>query len=168
MIMTTTENLQDAFAGESQANRKYLAFAEKADKEGYPQVAKLFRAAAAAETIHAHAHLRVMGGINDTADNLEAAIAGEGFEYQEMYPDYVAQAEAEGNKRALFSFKNALAVEEIHHGLYSEALEAVKAGRDLKVTDIFVCDVCGNTVYGEAPDKCPICGVPHERFFKVE
>ena len=126
--MATTENLKDAFAGESQANRKYLAFAEKAEKDGFPQVAKLFRAAAAAETVHAHAHLRAMGGINDTTDNLKAAIAGEGFEYQEMYPEYVAEAEAEGNKRALYSFKNALAVEEIHHGLYTAALEAVKAG----------------------------------------
>jgi rubrerythrin len=167
-VMATTENLQDAFAGESQANRKYLAFAQKAEADGYPQVAKLFRAAAEAETIHAHAHLKVMGGIKNTADNLQAAIEGEGFEFQEMYPGYLAQAEEEGNRPAVFSFKNALAVEEIHHGLYAEALDAVKAGNDLPEARIFVCEVCGNTVYGQAPDKCPVCGVPHTRFFEVK
>jgi rubrerythrin len=166
--MATIDNLKDAFAGESQANRKYLAFAKKADADGYPQVARLFRAAAEAETIHAHAHLRVMGGINDTTDNLRSAISGEGFEFQEMYPGYVAEAEAEGNRRALFSFKNALEVEEIHYNLYSEALAAVEAGADLPDAKVFVCGVCGNTVYGEPPDKCPVCGVPHTRFFEVE
>jgi rubrerythrin len=165
--MATSENLQDAFAGESQANRKYLAFAKKAEADGYPQVAKLFRAAAAAETVHAHAHLRAMGGIKDTADNLQAAVAGEGFEFQEMYPPYLAQAEEEGDRRAANSFKNALAVEEVHHNQYSEALAAVKDGKDLSENQIFVCDVCGNTVYGEPPDKCLICGARHTRFFEV-
>jgi rubrerythrin len=166
--MATMENLKDAFAGESQANRKYLAFAKKAETDGYPQVAKLFRAAAEAETVHAHAHLRVMGGIKDTADNLQAAIEGEGFEFQEMYPGYLAEAEAAGNKPAAFSFKNALAVEEIHHNLYSEALKAVHGGNDLPEVRVFVCEVCGNTVYGQPPEKCPVCGVPHTRFFEVE
>ena len=166
--MATAENLQDAFAGESQANRKYLAFAKKAEKDGYPQVAKLFRAAAEAETVHAHAHLRVMGGIQDTAANLQAAIDGEGFEFQEMYPEYVAVSEAEGNKPATYSFKNAMAVEETHHDLYAQALEAVKAGKDLSQTQIFVCPVCGHTVLGEAPDKCPVCGALKARFFEVE
>jgi rubrerythrin len=166
--MATSENLQDAFAGESQANRKYLAFAKKADDDGYPQVARLFRAAAEAETVHAHAHLRAMGGIKETAANLQAAIDGEGFEFEEMYPGYLAEAEAEGNRPAAYSFKNALAVEEIHHGLYTEALDAVKAGSDLLEAKIFVCGVCGNTVYGEPPDKCPVCGVPHTRFFEVQ
>lgn len=166
--MATSENLQDAFAGESQANRKYLAFAKKAEDDGYPQVAKLFRAAAEAETVHAHAHLRAMGGIKGTATNLQAAIDGEGFEFQEMYPGYLTEAEAEGNRPAAYSFKNALAVEEIHHGLYSEALDAVKAGDDLPETRIFVCGVCGNTVYGAPADKCPVCGVPHTRFFEVQ
>jgi rubrerythrin len=166
--MATIENLQDAFAGESQANRKYLAFAKKAEADGYPQVAKLFRAAAEAETVHAHAHLRAMGGIKNTADNLQTAIDGEGFEYQEMYPGYLAEAQAEDNRRAAFSFENALAVEEIHHGLYAKALEAVKAGDDLPEARIFVCEVCGNTVYGQPPDKCPVCGVPHTRFFEVD
>jgi len=162
------ENLKDAFAGESQANRKYLAFAQKAKADGFPQVAKLFRAAAEAETIHAHAHLRAMGGIKDTVENLKAAISGEGFEYNEMYPPYVEEAKAEGNKQAVTTFKNALAVEGVHYGLYSEALAAVTAGQDLPASHIFVCSVCGNTVYGEIPDKCPICGVPHTKFFEVE
>ena len=165
--MATTENLKDAFAGESQANRKYLAFAKKADSDGYPQIAKLFRAAAEAETVHAHAHLRVLGGVNDTTDNLQAAIEGEGFEFKEMYPKFVAEAEAEKNRGALTSFNNALKVEEIHHGLYSEALETLNSGKDLEAASIFVCPVCGNTVIGEAPDKCPVCSVPKDRFFEI-
>ncbi len=166
--MATSENLKEAFSGESQANRKYLAFAQKAESEGLSQVAKLFRAAAEAETVHAHAHLRVMGGIKGTADNLQEAIAGEGHEFKTMYPDFVAEAEKEGNKPAAYSFKNALAVEEIHHGLYSEALEAVQSGSDLPATKIFVCSVCGNTVKGEAPDQCPVCNAKKDKFFEIE
>ena len=165
--MATSDNLQEAFAGESQANRKYLAFAKKARQDGYPQVAKLFRAAAEAETVHAHAHLRVMGGIKNTSENLQDAIEGEGLEFQQMYPKFLAEAEAENNKPAVFSFKHALAVEEIHHGLYTEALEAVKSGSDLPETKIVVCAVCGNTVEGDAPDKCPVCGASHEQFSEV-
>lgn len=165
--MATQENLQEAFAGESQANRKYLAFAKKADEDGLAQVAKLFRAAAAAETIHAHAHLRVMGGINGTMENLEEAIAGEGHEFREMYPGFLATAQEEGNKPAEFSFKNALAVEEIHYGLYSKALEAVKGGGDLPSTAIYVCPVCGNTVEGSVPANCPVCNVPGSKFAEI-
>ncbi len=165
--MATMDNLQEAFAGESQANRKYLAFAKKAEQDGLPQVAKLFRAAAEAETIHAHAHFRVMGGIKSTSENLEAAIEGEGFEFQQMYPKMLAEAQEEGNKPAEFSFKNALAVEEIHYGLYSKALEAVKAGSDMTATSIYVCPVCGNTVEGGAPDTCPICNVPGSKFIEI-
>jgi len=165
--MATKENLEAAFAGESQANRKYLAFAKKAETDGYPQIARLFRAAAQAETVHAHAHLRVMGGIQDTAANLQAAIDGEGHEFKDMYPGFVKEAEAEANKPALYSFQNALAVEEIHHGLYSEALAAVQAGKDVAETAIYVCSVCGNTVKGEPPEKCPICGVPKAKFAEV-
>ncbi len=165
--MSTNENLQAAFAGESQANRKYLAFAKKAEEDGFPQVAKLFRAAADAETIHAHAHLRVMGGINDTASNLKEAVAGEAHEFKSMYPEFLAEAEKEDQKPAIFSFKNALAVEEIHHNLYTEALKAVEAGSDLPAQKIYVCPVCGNTVYGQAPEKCPICNVPGEKFSEV-
>lgn len=165
--MATLDNLKAAFAGESQANRKYLAFAKKAETEGYPQIAKLFRAAAEAETVHAHAHLRVMGGIKSTAENLQAAIEGEGFEFKEMYPAYLSEAEKEGNKAAANSFKYALEVEKVHYGLYSQALEALRAGKDLPAVPIFVCDVCGYTVSGEAPDKCPVCGAKKERFFAV-
>ena len=129
--MSTQDNLQAAFAGESQANRKYLAFAAKAEAEGHPQIAKLFRAAAAAETVHAHAHLRVMKGVGDTKQNLQAAIEGEGYEFKEMYPGFIKEAEAEGNKAALISFRNANAVEKTHHDLYSKALETLEAGKDL-------------------------------------
>jgi rubrerythrin len=165
--MATVKNLQDAFAGESQANRKYLAFAKKADLDGFPQVAKLFRAAAAAETVHAHAHLRVLEGVKDTAANLAAAIEGEGFEFQSMYPKFLAEAQAEGDKKAESSFKNALAVEEIHYTLYSAALQAVKSGKDVGATAVYVCDVCGNTVYGAAPDKCPVCAAVKARFMAI-
>lgn len=165
--MATMDNLKEAFAGESQANRMYLAFAKKAESEGLPQVAKLFRSAAEAETVHAHAHFRVMGGIKQTTDNLQSAIEGEGHEFTEMYPKFVAEAVAEGNKAAEITFKNAMAVEEIHHGFYSEALQSVKEGKDLPETKIFVCSVCGNTVKGAPPEKCPICGVPAERFAEV-
>ena len=166
--MSTTKNLSDAFAGESQANRKYLAFAKKAEADGFKQIAKLFRAAAEAETIHAHAHLRVMGEIKSTADNLQAGIDGEGYEFQQMYPKFVAEAEAEGNKAALTSFKYAMAVEQIHHGLYTEALNTFKTGRDLNAAAIYICPVCGNTVIGSIPDKCSICGVPKDKFVEVK
>lgn len=165
--MGTTENLQEAFAGESQANRKYLAFAQKADKDGLAQVAKLFRAAAEAETVHAHAHLRVLGGIKTTTENLEEAIAGEGHEFKEMYPAFLATAQEEGNKPAEFSIKYAMAVEEIHHGLYSKALDAVKGGADLPASSIYVCSVCGNTVENDIPDTCPVCNVPASKFTEV-
>ena len=165
--MSTMDNLQEAFAGESQANRMYLAFAKKADTDGLPQVAKLFRAAAKAETVHAHAHLRVMGGIKTTAENLETAVEGEGAEFRDMYPKFVSEAQQEGMKQAEISFQNALAVEEIHHGLYSKALDAVKGGKDLSATSIFVCPVCGNTVEGNAPETCPICHAPGSKFFEI-
>ena len=165
--MATMDNLQEAFAGESQANRMYLAFAKKAEEDGLSQVARLFRATAEAETIHAHAHFRVMGKVKATAENLEEAIAGEGFEFKEMYPKMLAEAQAEGMKPAEFSFKNALAVVEIHYGLYSKALEAVKGGGDLPATAVYVCPVCGNTVEGGAPDTCPICNVPGDKFVEV-
>lgn len=161
----TLANLQDAFAGESQANRKYLAFADKADKEGYAQVAKLFRAAADAETVHAHAHLRAMGGIKDTKQNLEAAVTGETFEFREMYPDMISAAEAEGEDEAQRSFMNANAVEQIHAKLYQKYLDGLGS---VPATDIFVCQVCGNTVEGEAPDVCPVCGAPKSKFKKID
>ena len=163
--MSTLDNLKEAFAGESQANRKYLAFAKKADEEGYAQVARLFRAAADAETVHAHAHLRVMGGIGSTEENLRQAIEGETEEFRSMYPRMMEEAKAEGDDAAYMSFANANAVEEIHAGLYRKALENL--GRNEEV-DYYVCQVCGNTVEGEAPDKCPICGAPKKMFKKID
>ncbi len=165
--MSTMNNLKEAFAGESQANRKYLAFAKKAEKDGLKQVARLFRAAANAETVHAHAHFRVMGGVNSTEENLKSAIEGEGFEFQKMYPEFVNEAEQDGNKAAVNSFKNALEVEEIHHGLYSKALEAAKNDKDLDAQPIYVCQVCGNTVLGDAEDKCSVCGAPRSAFEEI-
>ena len=166
--MATVDNLKAAFAGESQANRTYLAFAKKAEADGKPQIAKLFRAAAEAETVHAHAHLRVMNGIGSTADNLQAAIEGEGHEFKSMYPGFVAAAKQEGNQGAIKSFEFAMAVEKIHYDLYSQAAEAIKIGKDLTLAKIFVCPVCGNTVLDEVPEKCPICGVPGSKFSEIK
>jgi rubrerythrin len=167
--MPTTENLKEAFAGESQANRKYLAYARKAEADGFPQVAKLFRAVAEAETIHAHTHLRVLGGIQNTAANLEDAIAGEAHEFKSMYPGFLAAAEAENNKAAALSFRYALGVEEVHHGLYSAALASVKAGKDLATGKIWLCVICGHTHIGdEAPDKCPVCGAIKTKYAEVK
>ena len=161
----TTKNLQDAFAGESQANRKYLAFAKKAEEEGFRQIAKLFRAAAEAETIHAHNHLREMGGIRTTKENLQEAINGESYEFQKMYPQMIKDAETEGQKGALKSFNFANEVEKIHADLYKKAVENL--GKNPSV-DYHVCQVCGNTVEGEPPDKCPICGANKKMFKKVD
>ncbi|MGI6208397.1 MAG: rubrerythrin family protein [Anaerolineae bacterium] len=166
--MATSENLKEAFAGESQANRRYLAFAKQAEADGYPMVARLFRAAAEAETVHAHAHLRAMGGIADTRQNLEAAIAGEGFEFKEMYPKFLAEAQEEKVAPAITTFKRALAVEEIHHWLYTSALEAVDSGKDLPESSIFICTVCGHTVMGEPPERCPVCGARREQYSEIE
>ena len=165
----TQDNLKAAFAGESQANRMYTAFAKKAEAEGWHQVARLFRAAAAAETVHALAHFRVMGGVKTTAENLAAAIAGEGHEFKQMYPGFIAAAETEGNRAALNSFKNAAVVEETHYNMYSLALQAVQGGKDLPGSNIYVCEVCGHTHSGdEAPETCPVCGAKRNRFFNVD
>jgi rubrerythrin len=162
----TDENLHEAFAGESQANRKYLAFANKAEKEGFIQVAKLFRAAAAAETIHAHAHLRAMKGVGATADNLRDAIAGETHEFKNMYPKMIADAEAEGHKAALRSFQYANEVEKVHAALYQKALDTLDI--QAETYDYYVCSVCGHTHEKEAPEKCPVCGANANAFFKSE
>jgi rubrerythrin len=162
----TLKDLKDAFAGESQANRKYLAFAKKADEEGYPQVARLFRAAAHAETIHAHNHLRAMEGVKTTAENLKEAIGGENYEHTTMYPPFVADAESEGNRRALLSFRWALEVEKVHERLYTRALECL--AEQAAAFDYYVCPVCGYTAEGSAPEKCPVCGTPAARFEKVD
>jgi len=161
----TPANLQAAFGGESQANRKYLAFAKKADQDGFPQVARLFRAAAAAETVHAHNHLRAMGGIGETVENLKTAIAGENYESISMYPEFIAEAEAEGAKKALTSFRWALAVEKVHAALYQKALECLEAPQES--FDYYVCPICGYTHEGTAPERCPVCGTLGDRFERV-
>ncbi len=167
-MASTQENLMGAFAGESQANRRYLAFAKKADSEGYHQIARLFRAAAAAETIHAHAHLRVAGQIGSTEENVKEAIKGESFEFMSMYPEYIQAAKDENEKSAEQSFSFANEVEKIHAELYQGASDALEAGKDLPDTAYYVCPVCGYTVtMGEAPDKCPICNTAKEKFNAV-
>jgi rubrerythrin len=158
------KNLKEAFAGESQANRKYLAFAKKAEEEGYKQVAKLFRAAAEAETVHAHSHFRVLGGVKSTKENIQEAIAGETHEFKKMYPEFLAKAKAEAIKPAEMSFDYANQVEKIHAALYEKAL--ANLGKN-EAVDYYVCPVCGNTVEGKAPDKCPICGVAGSKFTKI-
>ena len=163
---TTNENLATAFAGESQANRKYLAFARQADREGLPQIGRLFRAAAEAETIHALGHLANMGGVGSTLQNLEAAVKGETYEYTEMYPPMVEQAKAEGHKaKTLLDFANR--AEKVHAGLFKQALEAMKAGKDLSQMDVYLCPVCGDVEFGVPPEKCPICGAPASKFQKI-
>jgi len=163
----TEEGLKEAFAGESQANRKYLAFAEQADKEGFPQIAKTFRAAAAAETVHAHNHLRVLGGVKSTKENILAAIKGEHYEFTKMYPEFLEASKKEGNKNAERTFNYANEVEKIHHKLYNAALESIEKGKDLKKNDIFICPVCGYTHEGNPPDKCPVCGAAKKVFKKI-
>ena len=161
----TEENLKEAFAGESQANRRYLAFAKKADQEGYSQVAKLFRAAAEAETVHAHAHLRALDGVGTTAENLKTAISGETHEFKQMYPAMIEAAKQEGQKSAERSFSYANEVEKIHANLYQKALDNLDNPQDL---DYYVCSVCGYTCEKEPPDKCPVCGSAAKAFFKVD
>ena len=161
----TEQNLKEAFAGESQANRKYLAFAKKAEKEGHPQVAKLFRAAAEAETVHAHAHLRALGHVKSTAENLNAAISGETHEFKVMYPSMIETAKKEGNKAAEYSFTYANAVEKVHANLYQKALDNLDR---LEEVDYYVCSVCGYTCEKEPPDACPVCSAKPKAFFKVD
>ena len=162
----TNENLKAAFAGESQANRRYLAFAKKAKEEGFMQVAKLFKAAAEAETVHALNHLKIIGQTQSTLENLETAVLGETFEFNEMYPEYIDTAKHEGNKQAVWSFDVANQVEQIHANLFKKAINALKTKKPIEEVDYYVCRVCGNTVRCKAPDNCPICGSPKEEFFK--
>ena len=164
-MLTTEQNLAEAFAGESQANRKYLAFAKQAERDGYPQAARLFRAAAAAETVHAHAHLRAMGGIRSTTENLQEALAGETHEFNNMYPDMIKTAEHEGHKSAARSFSYANEVEQEHAALYQKALDNLE---NMEECAYSLCSVCGHTHEKEAPEKCPVCGANAKAFFKAE
>ena len=161
----TEQNLREAFAGESQANRRYLAFAKQAEKEGHPQVAKLFRAAAEAETVHAHTHLRTLGGVKSTAENLKEAIAGETHEFKKMYPAMIDEAKKAGEKAAERTFSYANEVEKVHANLYQKALDNL--GK-LPEADYYVCSVCGYTCENEPPDRCPVCNAVKKAFFKVD
>jgi rubrerythrin len=163
---TTIDNLMAAFAGESQANRKYLAFAKKADEEGYPQVARLFRAAAAAETVHALTHLRTAGEVRSTEENLKQAVAGENYESVVMYPEFIAAANQETERKALSSFRWAMEAEKVHESLYQEALDSLGDGAGEEF-DYYVCPVCGYTHKRSAPEKCPVCSTPGSRFEQV-
>jgi len=164
--MNTEKNLAAAFAGESQANRKYLAYAKQADAEGYTKIAKLFRATAEAETIHALAHFKNMGKINSTAENLKAAIAGETYEFSTMYPDFLKDAETEGsNKNIVRAFTLANEAEKVHAELYSEALANLEAKGS---ADYYLCTICGHIHEGSAPDTCPICGAKAQAYTKVD
>ena len=161
-MATTTENLKEAFAGESQANQKYRAFAKKAEQDGFASIAKLFRLTAEAERIHAEGHLKALDGVGSTVDNLQAAIGGETFEFSSMYPPMLAQAQAEGHKAARM-FGYAVAAEEVHAKLYQQALDAVKQGKDL-VAEFYLCPVCGYIEMGKPEAPCPICGTKAEKF----
>jgi len=162
----TNENLKEAFAGESQAFQKYTSFAEAADKEGLPNIARLFRTTAQAERLHAAGHFSALDGVGATADNLKAAIGGETYEFEKMYPPMLATAIEEGHKaKRMFGF--AVKAEEVHAKLYKLALEAAARGEDLGVKDFYLCPVCGHIEFGEAPEKCPICGVPAGKFVTV-
>jgi len=163
---TTENNLKEAFAGESQANQKYRAYAKQAEHEGFPNIARLFRTAAEAERIHAEGHFGVLGGIGTTVDNLQAAIAGETGEYTQMYPPMLQQAQAE-NHKAKRMFGYAVKAEEVHARLYKLALDTAKKGEDLSATEIHLCPVCGHIEFGKAPDSCPICGTKGSKFIQV-
>ncbi|WP_214019750.1 rubrerythrin family protein [Methanoculleus sp.] len=166
--MPTDENAQNAYAGESQANRKYSVFAEKAAAEGYPAVAKLFRAASEAEAVHAKRLLFIVNAVGSTEENLKGAMEGENYEFMEMYPAFVAEAKDERKNEASIVFTHAMKAEEVHANLYLQALEAVREGKDLDAEKVFLCPVCGNVELGAAPEKCPICGVPARMFREIQ
>ncbi|MFW9992363.1 MAG: rubrerythrin family protein [Candidatus Odinarchaeota archaeon] len=163
----TENNLKAAIAGESQANTKYLIFSEKAEKEGFTNVSRLFRATSFAEQVHATKHLRTLGGIKSTSENLQAAIDGETYEFTEMYPGFITDAEEEKEKLAIKSYEWAMEAEKLHEGLYSKAKQAVDSGKDAELKNIYVCPTCGYTHEGDEPvDKCPICNLPGNKFLK--
>jgi len=163
----TTKNLHSAFAGESQANRKYLAFAKKAENEGRPGIAKLFRVAAEGETVHALGHLQALGEVKDTVDNLRSAVSGETCEINTMYPQFISVSQEEKEAVAEVSFKQALSVEMIHQKLFREALKKIEAGSDLVEMDYYTCPICGYPAISDAPDFCPICHAPKDKFQKI-
>ena len=164
--MTQTEqNILKAFAGESQAHMKYMIFADQAEREGLANTARLFRAASYSEQMHATAHLRALGGVNATPKNLDGALGGENFEIDEMYPAYIATAKEQDEKAAVASMDRAFQAEQVHSKLYARAKATVEAKKDLDLATIVVCETCGFTIEGAAPEKCPICGGTHFRKF---
>jgi len=164
MKKMTEENLKAAFAGQSQAHMRYLIFAEVAEKEGKPNLARLFRAIAYAEQVHATNHYRELGMIRDSGQNLDVAIAGETYEVEEMYPAFIAVADLQKESGAKRAFHFAIEAEKIHAELYRKAKEAVEKGTDIKIGTVYICPVCGHTVVGEPPERCPICGAPREKY----
>ncbi len=166
MTDQTKKNLAEAFAGESQASRRYLAFAIKAEEEGFNNLARLFRAIAESETIHAHNHLKSMNVVKSSLENVEEAMKGETEEFTSMYPMFIDQAKRDANNDALKSFFWANEAERVHADFYESALASLKQGKDIEAADIHVCSVCGNTVRGELPDKCPVCGEPKDKYFQ--
>jgi rubrerythrin len=165
--MATIDNAKEAYAGESQANRKYKAFSDKAAEEGFKGVATLFLAASEAEAIHAKKLLKVMSTVGTTAANLEGSIGGETHEFEFMYPRFIKEAEAEKKTDAVLAFTHAMKAEQVHAALYKKALDAIKAGHDIGREKVFLCPVCGNIELGKAPDKCPICGVFAKQFREI-
>jgi rubrerythrin len=163
----TLKNLKEAFAGESQASQKYMNFAKKAEKDGFPNIAKLFKTASEAEKIHAEGHFKAMDGIGSTVENLKAAIDGETYEFTEMYPPMLEQAAAE-NHKAKRMFEYAMKTEAVHARLYKIALEAAEKGLDLAVSDIYLCPVCGHIEFGSVPEKCPVCNAVGSKFVNYE
>ncbi len=164
--MKTKENLMAAFAGESQANRKYLAFSRKAEKEGFKNVARIFHAIAEAETIHALKHFEIAGKVGETLDNLKAAAEGENYEFTEMYPEFIKAAEEEGDKKALQTFEYANAAEKVHGGIFNDLKAAVARGEDVEDKGVELCPVCGWVGMEPIPDKCPICNTARKAFQK--
>jgi rubrerythrin len=165
--MTTEVNLKEAFAGESQANRKYAAFAEQAESDGFKNVAKLYRAASEAEAIHARKMIRVLGGVATTMENLKKSVEGETHEFKSMYPAFIKEAEGEKKSEAVTAFTYAMKAEEVHADLYKKAMDAVQGKRDLTLTKISICPVCGNIFFGEPPEKCPICSIFRKKFQEI-
>ena len=166
MAKMTEKSLNEAFAGESQAHMKYLNFSQAAEAEGYPNVGKLFKAIAFAEQVHASNHLKTLDGVGKTSENLSAAIEGETFETEEMYPAYDAIAKLQGQSEAQKSIHYALEAEKIHAGMYKDAKEAVDSGKDISIDSVYICSVCGYTTLDSAPDKCPVCGASQDKFVK--
>jgi rubrerythrin len=168
IMSKTMDALQQAFAGESQANRRYLAFAKKAEEEGFPQIAKVFRVVAEAEAIHARDHLKLIGEVKSTTENVDIAIHGEAHEFKRMYPEMIETAQGENNSEAVKAFRYAKDVEEEHHSLFERALMYAREGKDVPMVDIYLCPVCGNPAEQSPPDKCKICGTAGSRFMKIE